>query len=199
MSFLHPAILLLLAAPVALLVWTWRKRGREVALPFDHGKPGRGRAWCLLLTAAESLPPLLLALAIVLLANPQRYGEPTEKRKLTNIEICLDISGSMTAEWGDGSRYDGAMRAVNEFVNYRKGDAVGLTFFGNSVLHWCPLTSDSSAVTCATPFMRPEKVPYWFGGTEIGRALRSCKQVLVDRQDGDRMILLVTDGDSFDL
>jgi Ca-activated chloride channel homolog len=199
MSFLHPLVLLLLAVPLALLVWTWRRRGGEVALPFDHGKPGRGLFWFFLLGTCESMPALLLGVAIVLLAGPQRYGEPLEKRKLTNIEICLDISGSMTAEWGGGSRYDGAMKAVNEFVHYRKGDAVGLTFFGNSVLHWCPLTSDTSAVTCATPFMRPEKVPYWFGGTEIGRALRSCKQVISDRQDGDRMILLVTDGDSADL
>lgn len=199
MSFLYPYLLLLLAVPLALLVWTWRRRGAEVALPFDHGKPGRGLFWYFLLTTCESLPALLLAIAIVLLAGPQRYGEPLEKRKLTNIEICLDISGSMIAEWHGGSRYDGAMNAVNEFVKYRKGDAVGLTFFGNSVLHWCPLTSDISAITCATPFMRPEKVPYWFGGTEIARAVRSCKQVISDRQDGDKIILLVTDGFSSDL
>ena len=47
--------------------------------------------------------------------------------------------------------------------------------------------------------MRPDKVPPWFNGTEIGRALRACKEVLVKRQEGDRMILLVTDGESYDL
>ena len=47
--------------------------------------------------------------------------------------------------------------------------------------------------------MRPEKVPPWFNGTEIGKALRACKSILVERQEGDRMILLVTDGDSYDL
>jgi Ca-activated chloride channel family protein len=199
MSFLYPYVLLLLVVPFALLVWTWRRRGQQVVLPFDHGRPGRGVIWRLLLDTAESLPALLLAVAIVLLAGPQRYGQPEEKRKLTNIELCLDISYSMTAEWGDGSRYDGAMKAVESFVDYRKGDAVGLTFFGNSVLHWCPLTSDTSAIKCAPPFMRPEKVPPWFNGTEIARALRSCKQVLVERQQGERMIILVTDGESADL
>jgi Ca-activated chloride channel family protein len=199
MSFLYPYVLLLLVVPFALLVWTWRRRGQQVVLPFDHGRPGRGLIWRVLLDAADSLPSLLLAVAILLLAGPQRYGQPEEKRKLTNIELCVDISGSMTAEWGDGSRYDGAMKAVNEFVDYRGGDAVGLTFFGNSTLHWCPLTSDKSAIKCSVPFMRPEKVPHWFGGTEIGRALRSCRQVLVERQEGERMIVLVTDGESADL
>lgn len=199
MSFLYPAALLLLVFPLALLVWTWRHPGHQIVLPFDHGRKGRGWVWRILLDSVESIPALLLALAILLLAGPQRFAQPEEKRKLTNIELCVDISGSMTAEFGEGNRYDAAMKAVEEFLDYRKGDAVGLTFFGNSVLHWCPLTSDTSAVKCAPPFMRPENVPYWFGGTEIGRALRSCKQVLTERQEGERMIVLVTDGFSADL
>src|SRR5205085_12107953 len=51
----------------------------------------------------------------------------------------------------------------------------------------------------ATPFMRPENFPNWFNGTEIGKALRACKTVLAERQEGDRMIVLVTDGESADL
>ncbi|MGL4551428.1 MAG: vWA domain-containing protein [Gemmataceae bacterium] len=199
MSFLYPPVLLLLAVPAGLLVWTWRRHGQEVVLPFDHGGRGRGVLWRLLLDSAESLPALLLAVAIVVLAGPQRQGVPAEKRRMTNIELCLDISGSMTAEFGDGTRYDGAMKAVEEFIDFRKGDAVGLTFFGHSVLHWAPLTTDPSAIKCAPPFMRPENVPPWFGGTAIGKALRACRQVLADRQDGERMIVLVSDGDSFDL
>src|SRR5262249_37083343 len=152
-----------------------------------------------LLGLFESAPALLQVVAILLIAGPQRYGEPQTKRALTNIELCVDISYSMTTPFGDGSRYDTAMKAVDEFCTYRKGDAFGLTFFGNSVMHWCPLTADVSAIRCATPFMRPENVPPWFNGTEIGRALRACKQVLAPRQEGDRMIILVTDGESDDL
>jgi Ca-activated chloride channel family protein len=199
MNFLHPWVLLLLAAPLALFVWIWRRAGRRVVLPFDHGRPGSGWGWRLVLNAAESVPALVLAVAVVLLAGPQRFGEPQMKRKLTNIQLCLDISYSMVTEFGDGSRYDTAMKSVEEFLSYRTGDALGLTFFGNSVLHWCPLTSDVSAIRCSPPFMRPENVPEWFNGTEIGRALRACKQVLAERSEGDRMIVLLTDGESFDL
>jgi Ca-activated chloride channel family protein len=199
MSFLHPAVLMLLVVPAGLLVWTWRRHGQQVVLPFDHGRPGRGLFWRVLLDSAASLPALLLAVAIVLLAGPQRPGAPGRQRELTNIELCLDISYSMTEDFSGGTRYDAAMQAVDEFLAYRKGDAVGLTFFGHSVLHWCPLTTEPSAIQCAPPFMRPELVPPWFNGTEIGRALRACRQVLSERQDGDRMIVLVTDGESQDL
>ena len=36
-------------------------------------------------------------------------------------------------------------------------------------------------------------------GTEIAKALRYCRKVLTDRTDGDRMVVLITDGDSSDL
>jgi Ca-activated chloride channel family protein len=192
-------VLFLLVLPAALLVWTWVRPGRRLVLPFDHGRPGTGRVWYILLGVLESIPSLLLALAILLLAGPQRFGEPKDKRVLTNIEICFDISYSMTFACGEGCRYDAAMKALDDFLNYRKGDAFGLTFFGNSVMHWAPLTSDVSAIRCSPPFMRPESVPVWFNGTEIGKALRACAQVLRERQEGDRMILLITDGISYDL
>jgi Ca-activated chloride channel family protein len=47
--------------------------------------------------------------------------------------------------------------------------------------------------------MRPEQAPPGFGGTEIGKALLACREVLSAREEGDRMIILVSDGDSFDL
>jgi Ca-activated chloride channel family protein len=148
----------------------------------------------------ESLPALLLAVAVLLLALPQELAAPKQKRALTNIQFCVDISGSMTAKFGSkGDRYDAAVDAITDFLEYRKGDSFGLTFFGNNYLHWVPLTTDPSAVRCAFPFMRPENAPPAFGGTEIGKAVLGCREVLTSRADGDRMLILVTDGWSSDL
>lgn len=198
-SFQYPYVLLLLVLPAALLFWVWRRPGRRLVLPLDHGRPGSGWGWRGLLSTLECIPALLLALAICLAAGPQRLGEPRDKRSLTNIELCLDVSGSMTAQFGDGDRYDAAMKCIDDFLGFRKGDAFGLTFFGNNTLHWCPLTHDVSAIKCSPPFMKPELAPPWMGGTEIGKALRSCAKVLTERQEGDRMIVLISDGDSSDL
>ncbi len=198
-SFAHPELLFLLPIPAALLVWTWRRSSSPLVLPIDHTHAPPGRWLALLVGCAESLWPLLLAVAILIIAAPQRLGAPQVKRALTNIEFCVDVSGSMTASFGEGSRYDASMAAINEFLDYRTGDAFGLTFFGTNVLHWVPLTSDASAIRCSPPFMRPEMLPPWYGGTRIGKALMACRKVLESREEGDRMIILISDGYSFDL
>lgn len=199
MSFAHPYVLSLLIVPALLVARVWRRDDRRVALPFDHGRQPSGRGWKALIDLAESVPPLLLGIVVVILAGPQKMGEPKSERVLTNIEFCVDISGSMTSPLGDGSRYDTSMKSIDEFLAVRKGDAFGLMFFANNVIDWVPLTSDPSAVRCAPPFMKPEMAPPWMQGTMVGMALREAKKVLVEREEGDRMIILVTDGYSFDL
>ncbi len=197
--FGRPWLLLLLALPLFHLCWVWRRQTGRIALPFDQGLAGSGRLLRAALGLGESLPALLLATAVLLLALPQELAAPKQKRALTNIQFCVDISGSMTAKFGVGNRYDASMKAINDFLDFRKGDAFGLTFFGNNYLHWVPLTSDPSAFRCSIPFMRPENNVPGFGGTEIGKAVMACREELVARSEGDRMLILVTDGWSSDL
>ncbi|MCZ6597969.1 MAG: VWA domain-containing protein [Planctomycetota bacterium] len=200
--FRHKPLLFLLLIPALLLYWTWSRRGRHVVLPFDHaghGSAQRGTWIRFFLNGAESLPAILLTIVILILAGPQKWDEPRTQRVLTNIEFCVDVSGSMNASFAGGTRYEASMEAINDFLDYRDGDAFGLTFFGNSVLHWVPLTTDVSAFRCAPPFMKPRNLPPWFGGTEIGKALLACRKILVGREEGDRMIILVSDGVSSDL
>lgn len=205
-SFERPLVFLLLAVPVLVLVWVWANRwlmpARRVVLPLDRARDRNGWAgwvaWSLI-TLAESLPALILTCLVCIFAGPQRNGPPKEQRSLTNIQFAVDVSGSMTAPFGEGNRYDASMKAIDAFVDYRKGDAFGLTFFGDAYVHWVPLTSDPSAIKCATPFMKPEIAPPAFGGTAIAKALNGCKQALTGREDGDRMVILVTDGFSYDL
>ena len=199
MSFAYPFVLAALVVPVLLIYRVWKRNDRRVVLPFDHGRQRSGRGWKALLDLAESVPAILLGIVIVILAGPQRRGEPKSERVLTNIEFCVDVSGSMTAPFGEGTRYDTSMKAIDEFLEARQGDAFGLMFFGNTTLDWVPLTSDVSAIRFAPPFMKPEVAPPWMGGTMVGLALREARKILVERQDGDRMIVLVSDGYSFDL
>jgi Ca-activated chloride channel family protein len=201
MSFHQPEFLFLFVVPVAILAHVVYRKGNRVALPFDHGMQSSGRGLAILITAAEMLPALLLAVVIVLLAVPTQFGEPKDKRVMTNIEFCVDVSGSMTAQFGEGSRYDGSMAAIDKFLDYREGDAFGLTFFGNTVFQWVPLTNDVTAIRHSPPFMDPKlaRRPPGLGGTSIGKALLACREHLLEREEGDRMIILVSDGQSSDL
>ncbi|MBN2210063.1 MAG: VWA domain-containing protein [Sedimentisphaerales bacterium] len=200
MIFTRPWLLLLLAVPVVLGYLSWVLKGHPLLLPFDHGKQKKGRFLRICINILNLLPALLLAVAIVFWAGPRQLAPPKEERVLTNTIFCLDVSGSMGSVFGSQeSRYDSAMKAINEFIEYRQGDAFGLTIFGNEVLHWTPVTKDTAAIALATPFLQPGKLPYWFGGTSIGKALLACRDKMIQTEEGDRMIILVTDGMSSDL
>lgn len=198
-QFVHPGWLLALLVPLAQAVWSWRQRGQPLVLPFDHGAIPSRAGWRRVVDFLGLAPAGLLAVVIVLLARPQRAATPENRRDLTNIQFCLDVSGSMRSPFGDGTRSDHAIRAIQDFTEYRKGDAFGLTIFGSDVLHWVPVTRDLSALRMSAPFLRPERMPPYLGGTQIGKALRSVRAMLVSRPEGDRMVILVSDGESADL
>ncbi len=199
MSFSHPWVLLLLALPLVLGLWEWRRPGLRLVIPFDHANVSPGTRLRRLVQSANLLAPALLVVAILLLAGPIRLAPPEQERVVTNIQFVMDVSGSMSAPFGSGTRADTAIAAFQEFTQYRKGDAFGLTVFGTDVLHWVPLTRDLSAIRLAAPFLRPEKMPPYMGGTMIGKALREVRKVLIDRPEGDRLLVLISDGQSFDL
>lgn len=199
MSFARPWLLVLLALPLWLAVWEWQRRGRPLVLPLDYSQARSGRWLRRLVNTANLLAPLLLLIAVMLLAGPQRMAVAENKRVLTNIEFVLDVSGSMTSPFGDGTRADKAVAALIEFTSFRKGDAFGLTVFGTDVLHWVPVTKDLSALKLSAPFLKPDKMPPYMGGTMIGRALRSVQRILASRPEGDRMVILISDGQSADL
>ena len=199
LTFEYKWVLAFLVIPLGLIIYGWIRGAHRVALPFDHQPMQRNAWWTFLLRVSRMLPKFLLAVAILILAGPREFEQPKQERELTNIQFCIDVSGSMTAKFGDGDRYDAAMSAMNNFINQRKNDAFGLTIFGNKFLHWVPLTSDASAFKCAHPFLKPDNLPSGFGGTEIGKALKACSKILIDRKEGDRIIILCSDGDSWDL
>lgn len=202
-SFSHPWVLLLLVLPVAIIGWEWARQGLRIALPLDGGSPQPQRIMPLILKVAALLPALLLAAAILLLAAPKKLGPPGQERLVTNIEMCLDVSGSMSSPMSSGtsggSRYECAKRAIDEFVDKRKGDAFGLTIFGGEVVRWVPLTKDTTAIKNATPFLDPATLPPALGSTRVGNALKYCNEVLVQQEEGDRLVILLTDGFSSDL
>jgi Ca-activated chloride channel family protein len=205
MTFLHPQWLALLALPVILAFWEWVRPGQPLAMPYD-GVQGR-RGWFLrcLVLLANCLPACLLAVAVLFLAHPITFQPPEVERQLTNIQIVLDTSGSMRTPHGDQSkgkhsRFDSAMESLEKFLHHRKGDAFGLTIFSRNFIHWVPLTLDTETIMLSRPFIAPNVLPdeLW-GGTFIGNALYGASAHLAERPVGDRMIILLTDGESPDI
>ena len=196
MIFTTPGILLLLSVGVILLVWAWQRQGMGLVMPFDHHdhRPRRLLGWTL--NCFDSLPAILLMAAIFILAGPQMLRAPKQERVLTNIQFALDVSGSMNS----GNRYDMATEAISDFLDQRDGDAFGLTLFGSYAIRWVSLTRDLEAIRNALPFANPRYQPSHMGGTRIGHALEFClSNMMTEASEGDRMIVLVSDGVSSDL
>lgn len=198
MFFADPERLWLLVIPVLLAFWEWVRRGHAVVLPIDFRVQRRGKGLFVsaLIHTANMLPAMLMAVAILLLANPRTQSEPEVVKQHTNVQFVLDLSGSMRAPFGtqpdDGSvrrRIDAALDAIERFVNHREGDAFGLTIYGTEFLHWLPLTSNTSAITNARPFLEPN-----MGATRTLTAMAAATDVLVERAGGQRMLILITDG-----
>lgn len=200
MSFAYPWVLLFLLLPAALIGWEFTRRGPRVAVPVDHAPHARRRWTGRLLAFASVLPQLLLAIAIVVLAGPQKLSPPSDRRVLSNIEFVLDVSGSMSSSMADGTkRSETAVKAIQNFVQQRKGDAFGLTIFGGEVVRWVPLTKDTTAIANAGTFLDPNALPPHLGSTRIGHAVRFTAQTLSQQKEGDRLMVLVSDGYSSDL
>jgi Ca-activated chloride channel homolog len=215
--FQHPHLLSLLALPVILAFWEWVRRGQPMALPFDHGRQGRGLILRFLVLTANCLPAALLAVAILFLAHPMTYMPPEVERKLNNVQFVLDTSGSMAEPHGSQDegrhrRFDSAMEAIEQFTTFRKGDAFGLTIFARDFIHWLPLTLDTQSIPLSKRFIEPNNPKLdppsmgrhglpdeLWGQTYIGKALHGAAELLAQRPAGDRMIILMTDGESNDI
>jgi Ca-activated chloride channel family protein len=184
-------LLLLLAVPFL----AWRHHGRPAlgALTYSRLPAGRGvgRAWRLHLPFYARLAAL--ACLVVALARPQLgYAWEESLTEGIDIEIVLDISGSMGAEdFRPKDRLTVAKRVVRDFVAGRSGDRIGLVVFSGGAMTRAPLTTDRDMLDAIVDNIQLNALP---DGTAIGVALANAASRLKDSQAKSKVIVLVTDG-----
>ncbi len=158
------------------------------------------------MTAAVSksgfnLPLLLLGciwlLSVCAAARPHWIGDavtlPTSGRDLM---LAVDISGCMGTE--DMRLQDQMVnrllvvkQVVNDFVEHRKGDRIGLILFGTNAYLQAPLTFD---LTSVTTLLAEAPIGIAGGKTAIGDAIGLAVKRLRRRPEGERVLILLTDG-----
>jgi Ca-activated chloride channel homolog len=194
-SFPHlasPAWLLLLLA-VPLLAWRHHRRLSFGALTYSRLPKGRGvgGGWRLHLPFYARL--LTLVCLVVALARPQLgYAWEESLTEGIDIEIVLDISGSMGAEdFRPKDRLTVAKRVVREFVAGRPGDRIGLVVFSGGAMTRAPLTTDRNMLDTIIDNIQLNALP---DGTAIGVGLANAAARLKDSQAKSKVIVLITDG-----
>ncbi|GAB3342085.1 vWA domain-containing protein [Marilutibacter aestuarii] len=191
------------ALPLPLLAW-WalpasRSASPAVRMPGLHrvdglaDAQGRGRGGRL------PSPLLLLAWALLCVAasRPQQLGEAVEPPQSgRDLMLALDLSGSMDEpdmQLGGRpvDRLTAAKAVLADFLDRRGGDRVGLLVFGRRAYALTPLTPDRESVRQQ---LQDSVVGLAGQETAIGDAIGLAVKRLRDQPEGQRVLILLTDG-----
>ncbi len=199
MRFLHPHLLWFLTL-LPLLALLHGRRGAAPALLFSSTSLAatlagarKARPGSLLLLQRLAV----LALLILALARPQQ-GNTTTEIKASGIDILLavDVSGSMeamdfTLNGKPTSRLAVVKKVVDEFIDQRPSDRIGLLAFAGRPYLVSPLTLDHDWLRKRLESLSVDMVE---DGTAIGSAIGSGVNHLRDLKSKSRLLILLTDG-----
>lgn len=196
-------LFLLWAAGWWLTPWLARRRRRVAAVRYSdiatlrRLKPSKAVR---LRRVVEGLRLLTVALLIMAMARPQTGRKHTEVRtEGIDIVLVLDTSGSMEALDLDADRPINRRRnrlavakaVVDEFIQGRKNDQIGLVVFGSEAFTQCPLTLDHGILAT---FLERVEIGMAGDATAIGSAVGTAVKRLRDSEAESKVIILLTDG-----
>jgi Ca-activated chloride channel family protein len=135
---------------------------------------------------------LAIGLLIVALARPQSFnsGENVSTEGI-DIAMVLDISGSMLAEDLKPNRLEAAKNVIDNFIQGRISDRIGLVVFSRDAFTQCPLTIDYSVLRNLLLQIHSGMIE---DGTAIGNAIANGINRLKDSDAKSKIIILLTDG-----
>jgi Ca-activated chloride channel family protein len=141
---------------------------------------------------------LIWIFLLLAVARPQYVGEPIELPATgRDLLLAVDISGSMEAQdlklkGQKATRLDVVKSVLNDFIERREGDRIGLILFGEQAYLQTPLTFDRTTVKK----MLDESAIGLAGAsrTAIGDGIGLAVKRLREREADSRVLILLTDG-----
>lgn len=149
-------------------------------------------------SAARHLPFIFriftLSAIIFTLAKPQtRNVEQRTEGEGIEVVLCIDVSGSMTAQDLKPNRLEAAKSVAIDFVNRRPTDRIGIVIFAGESFTQCPLTTDHNVVIAAIKNIRNGLL---VDGTAIGSGLSTSVDRIRNSKSKSKVIILLTDGEN---
>lgn len=140
---------------------------------------------------------LIWLTGLVALSSPQIVGEPEKKIKTArSLMIAADISASMsTRDWeiqGEKTtRWEAVKSVMDEFIQRRQGDRLGLIFFGSQAYLQVPFTTDLDMVS---GMLKETEVGMAGQRTAIGNAIGRSIRLFQADSVNKKVLILLTDG-----
>lgn len=197
--FAHPWVLLGLPALVAFAWWR-RKQTAQSAFVYSSVQLVKGIMSMHRIqrgTMLMAMRWLALGILVVSLARPQwPEGQATIKASGIDIVVALDLSMSMIAEdfklkGRDVNRLVIAKNVLEEFIERRQNDRIGLVAFGGQAYIAAPLTLDHDYLLENLRRLELGSVP---DGTAIGSGLSAALNRLREVKSKSKIVILMTDG-----
>lgn len=147
-------------------------------------------------TVLHNLPFILRLLAlsciIIALARPQvKNEEQIKEGEGIDIILCIDVSGSMTAQDFTPNRIEAAKKVATDFINKRASDRIGIVIFSGESFTQCPITTDYSVLKYQVSQIRNGLLE---DGTSIGAGLGTSVDRLRASKVKSKVVILMTDG-----
>ena len=144
------------------------------------------------------LPFILRLLAItciiLALARPQAKNQVQQvEGEGVDIVLCIDVSGSMTAQDFTPNRMEAAKKVAASFVEKRLTDRIGIVIFSGESFTQCPITTDKAVLRSAIESIRNGLLE---DGTAIGDGLSTSTDRLRTSKSKSKVVILLTDGEN---
>ena len=194
-TFGQPLFLILFAIIPVLIIWRFGKGKTQVAAFSISSTKGldNSRSWK---NAIQHFPFIFRMIAfsciIIALARPQtKFDETQTEGEGVDIILCIDVSGSMTAQDFTPNRMEAAKKVAMNFVDHRTSDRIGVVIFAGESFTQCPLTTDHYVLNSQISQIRNGLLE---DGTAIGSGLATSVDRLRKSKSKSKVIILLTDG-----
>jgi Ca-activated chloride channel family protein len=199
-GFDWPWFMALLPLPlIFLFIAPKAQKKAALRMPFITRLPSNGQA--LQQASKNTRQPFALwlvwSLLLVAVSRPFWQGEPTTlPSSARDLMMAVDISGSMEVEdmQLNGlavNRLVMVKDVVNDFVEGRKGDRLGLILFGSQAYMQSPLTFD---LITLNSLLEEAQIGMAGKATAIGDAIGLAIKRLNTQDAQSRVLILLTDG-----
>lgn len=137
---------------------------------------------------------LAISCLIIALARPQtRNDEELKMGEGIDIILCLDVSGSMSAQDLLPNRLEASKAVAAEFVDRRPTDRIGVVIFSGESFTLVPLTTDKQILKSQIYSIQRGLLE---DGTAIGDGLGVSVDRLKNSPAKSKIIILLTDGEN---
>ena len=197
---------ILIALPLPLLVYRFIKPASDVTgsalhIPFYRELSSMiGEQKTEKTTPSKShriLPWFIWTLLLLAASRPVWLGKPIEfQNSGRDLMMAVDLSGSMeindmVLNGRQIDRLTATKSVMNDFIERRRGDRLGLILFGSQAYLQTPLTFDRQTVKT---LMNESGIGMAGNKTAIGDALGLAVKHLRKRPEDSRVLILLTDG-----